>query len=221
MVAAAGKLSVVVVMVLVIATIYNSVSAEPDMLQDVCVADLNNAVKMNGFACKASFNALDFFFAGLAMPQPTNNMLGSNVTLAEVMQIPGLNTLGVSMARIDFAPGGLNPPHEHPRATEILFVLYGELDVGFITTANVLVSMTIKQGDIFTFPKGLVHFQINNGKGPAASISALNSQNPGREDIAATLFTAMPTVSDSVLSKAFQISYQEIDSIKSMLGGKP
>ncbi|KAI8531892.1 hypothetical protein RHMOL_Rhmol11G0171600 [Rhododendron molle] len=218
--AAAGKLSVVAIMVLIAAAISNSVFADPDPLQDVCVADLNNAVKMNGFACKASFSASDFFFAGLALPQPTNNLLGSTVTAANVMQIPGLNTLGVSMARIDFAPGGLNPPHTHPRATEIIFVLYGELDVGFITTANVLVPKTLKQGDIFTFPKGLVHFQINYQKGPAAAIAAFDSQNPGVQAIAATLFNATPPVSDSVLSKAFQISYQEVDAIKSKLGGK-
>ncbi|KAF7127300.1 hypothetical protein RHSIM_Rhsim11G0109900 [Rhododendron simsii] len=220
--AAAGKLSVSVVAIMVfIATISSSVSADPDMLQDVCVADLNNAVKMNGFACKANFSPSDFFSSGLAMPMPTYNMLGFTVTPANVMQIPGLNTLGVSMARADFAPGGLNPPHTHPRATEIIFVLYGELDVGFITTTNVLVSMTIKQGDVFTFPKGLVHFQMNNGKEPAAFIAAFNSQNPGVQAIAATLFAAMPPVSNSVLSKAFQISYQEVDEIKSKLGGKP
>ncbi|GLT55214.1 hypothetical protein SLA2020_283570 [Shorea laevis] len=39
----------------------------------------------------------------------------------------GLNTLGISLARIDFAPYGLNPPHIHPRATEILVVLEGTL----------------------------------------------------------------------------------------------
>ncbi|XP_058191764.1 germin-like protein 5-1 isoform X12 [Rhododendron vialii] len=215
--AAAGKLSVVVVMVLVIATISNSVSADPDMLQDVCVADLNNAVKMNGFACKANFSASDFFFAGLAMPKLANNTLGAIVTQANVTQIPGLNTLGISMARIDFAPGGLNQPHEHPRASEMLFVLYGELDAGFITTTNVLVSKTIKQGEIFTFPRGLVHFQINNGKGPAAAIAAFSSQYPGRQDTAIALFASTPRVPNSVLSKAFQISYQEVDAIKSKL----
>ncbi|KAI8531888.1 hypothetical protein RHMOL_Rhmol11G0171100 [Rhododendron molle] len=212
--AAAGKLSVVAIMVF-IAAISNSGSADPDMVQDVCVADLNIAVKMNGFACKVSFSSSDFFSACLAMPMSTNNMLGSIVTPANVMQIPGLNTLGVSMARVDFGPGGLNPPHTHPRATEIIFVLYGELDVGFITTANVLVSMTIKQGDVFTFPKGLVHFQMNNGKGPAAAIAAFDSQNPGVQAIA-----AMPPISNNVLSRAFQISYQEVDEIKSKLGGK-
>ncbi|KAF7114393.1 hypothetical protein RHSIM_Rhsim11G0108100 [Rhododendron simsii] len=213
---AAGKLYVVVVMLL-IATISNSVSADPDMLQDICVADYNNGVKMNGFACKENFSASDFFFTGLATPQSTNNTLGSIVTFAHVLQIPGLNTLGVSMARLDFAPGGLNQPHTHPRANEMLFVLYGELDAGFITTANVLVSKTIRQGEIFTFPRGLVHFQINNGKGPAAAIAAFSSQYPGREDIAPSLFASTPPVPNSVLSKAFQISYQEVNAIKSKL----
>ena len=63
-----------------------------------------------------------------------------------------------------------------PRATEVVFVLKGELDVGFITTANVLISKSIKEGEIFVFPKGLVHFQKNNGDSPAA----FNSQLPGR-----------------------------------------
>jgi len=216
--AAAGKLSVLAIMVL--ATIFNSVSADPDLLQDVCVADLNDAVKINGFACKPTFNASDFFFAGLAKPALTNNLMGSNVTAANVMQIPGLNTLGVSLARIDYAPGGLNPPHTHPRATEIIFVLYGELDVGFITTANVLVSKSIKQGDIFTFPKGLVHFQKNNGKVPAAVIAAFDSQLPGVQVIAASLFTATPPVPENVLTLAFQIDPKEVQTIESKLAPK-
>lgn len=176
---------------------------------------------MNGFACKANFSSSDFFFSGISTPQPTNNIHGSTVTVASVFQIPGLNTLGVSMNRIDFAPGGLNPPHEHPRATEILFVLYGKFEAHFITTANVLVSQTLKQGEIFIFPKGLVHFETNVGKGPGATISGFSSQNPGRDDIAATLFTATPPVPDNVLARTFQISYHEVNKIKAKLGGKP
>lgn len=56
------------------------------------------------------------------------------VTPANVVQIPGLNTLGISLARVDNAPYGLNPPHIHPRATEILTVLEGTLYVGFVTS---------------------------------------------------------------------------------------
>ncbi|KAJ9186074.1 hypothetical protein P3X46_005618 [Hevea brasiliensis] len=197
-----------------------SVTADPDLLQDVCVADLSSAVKVNGFACKENITADDFFFAGLAKPGLTNNTLGSLVTAANVQKIPGLNTLGVSLSRIDYAPGGLNPPHTHPRATEIVFVLKGQLDVGFITTANVLVSRNIKKGEIFVFPRGLVHFQKNNGKVPAAVIAGFNSQLPGTQAIAATLFAATPPVPDHVLTKAFQVGTKEIEKIKSRLAPK-
>ncbi|XP_022946061.1 germin-like protein 5-1 [Cucurbita moschata] len=195
-------------------------AADPDLLQDVCVADLASGIKVNGFTCKSNFSANDFFFDGLAKPGATNNSLGSRVTGANVQSIPGLNTLGVSLSRIDYAPDGLNPPHTHPRATEIVFVLDGELDVGFITTANVLVSKSIKKGEIFVFPKGLVHFQKNNGKVPAAVISAFNSQLPGTQSIAATLFAASPPVPDNVLTKAFQIETKEVKKIKSKLAPK-
>lgn len=176
---------------------------------------------MNGFPCKSlNVTAEDFFFDGLAKAGATNNSVGSLVTAANVQKIPGLNTLGVSLSRIDYAPGGLNPPHTHPRATEVVFVLEGELDVGFITTANVLISKSIKKGEIFVFPKGLVHFQKNNGKSTAAVIAAFNSQLPGTQSIAATLFAATPPVPDNVLTKAFQIGTKEVDKIKAKFAPK-
>lgn len=175
---------------------------------------------MNGFLCKTNVSATDFFFDGLAKPGLTNTSSGAVVSGANVQKVPGLNTLGVSLARIDYAPGGLNPPHTHPRATEIVFVLEGELDVGFITTANVLISMSIKKGEIFVFPKGLVHFQKNNGKDAAAVIAAFNSQLPGTQSIAATLFAATPSMPDNVLTKAFQVGTKEVEKIKSRFAPK-
>lgn len=146
--------------------------------------------------------------------------MGSAVTVASVLKVPGLNTLGVSMSRIDYAPGGINPPHTHPRATEIVFVLTGQLDVGFVTTGNVLVSKTIKQGEIFVFPRGLVHYQKNSGYEPASVIVAFNSQLPGTQSIAATLFTSVPSIADDVLAKAFQIDGNEVEMIKKKLAPK-
>ncbi|KAL9248874.1 Germin-like protein [Drosera capensis] len=196
-----------------------SLANDPDPLQDFCVADPTSGITLNGFPCKnpANVTANDFFFAGIAKAGATNNTQGSVVTGANVEMIPGLNTLGVSLARIDYAPGGLNPPHTHPRATEIAFVLYGELDVGFITTANVLVSKHIAAGGGFVFPRGLVHFQKNNGYMPAAVISALNSQLAGTQSIALTLFTSSPPVPDNVLTKAFQIGTKEVTKIRAKL----
>ncbi|KAJ4721790.1 Germin-like protein 1 [Melia azedarach] len=177
-------------------------------------------LKINGFPCKTNVSELDFFSDILAKPGSTNNTFGSLVTGANVQKIPGLNTLGVSLSRIDYAPGGINPPHTHPRATEVVFVLEGQLDVGFITTANVLISKSIKQGEIFVFPRGLVHFQKNNGYVPAAVIAAFNSQLPGTQSIATTLFGAMPPVPDNVLTKAFQIGTKEVQKIKSRFAPK-
>ncbi|KAL6552312.1 hypothetical protein OROHE_007676 [Orobanche hederae] len=209
--------SVIMTMLLLISS---RVSADPDMLQDICVADLTSAVKVNGYPCKSNATADDFFFNGIAKPGATNNSMGSLVTGANVQKIPGLNTLGVSLARIDYAPDGLNPPHTHPRATEVVFVLEGELDVGFITTANVLFAKTIRKGDVFAFPKGLVHYQKNNGKSPAAVISAFDSQLPGTQSIAATLFAASPEVPDNVLTKALQVGNKEVQKIKYRLAPK-
>ncbi|CAK9321271.1 unnamed protein product [Citrullus colocynthis] len=99
-------------------------ASDSSPLQDFCVADPNNPVKVNGAVCKDPnvVEAKDFFTSGLNIAGDTNNLVGSAVTPANVVQIPGLNTLGISMVRIDYAPWGINAPHTHPRATEILTV---------------------------------------------------------------------------------------------------
>ncbi|KAF2588878.1 hypothetical protein F2Q70_00042203 [Brassica cretica] len=142
-----------------------------------------------------------------SLPESQNPQLNSTtgsavaVTGANVEKIPGLNTLSVSLARIDYAPGGLNPPHTHPRATEVVYVLEGELEVRFITTANKLFSKTIMIGEVFVFPRVLVHFQKNNGESPASVLSAFNSQLPGTVSVAASLFATDHALPEDVLTK--------------------
>jgi quercetin dioxygenase-like cupin family protein len=80
--------------------------------------------------------ANDFFSDVLSRPGNTGNPVGSAVTTANVEKVSGLNTLGVSTSRVDYAPWGVNPPHTHPRATEIIYVLEGSLDVAFVTTGG-------------------------------------------------------------------------------------
>jgi quercetin dioxygenase-like cupin family protein len=104
------------------------------------------------------------------------------------------------MSRVDYAPWGVNPPHTHPRAAEMLFVLEGCLDVGFVTAAGKLFARTVSKGDLFVFPRGLVHFQRNNGGAPAVAISAFNSQLPGVQFLAQALSAASPPVPTDALS---------------------
>ncbi|WVZ49399.1 hypothetical protein U9M48_000765, partial [Paspalum notatum var. saurae] len=150
----------------------------------------------------------------------TNNPAGSLVTAANVETFPGVNTLGVSITHIDYAPGGLNPLHTHPRATKIIFVLEGTLEVGFITTDNKLFVKTITKGDVFVFPRGLVHFQQNRGYGPTAVVAVFNSQLQGMQVIAMALFAPTPPVSTDILAKALRIDSGEVDAIKAKFAPK-
>ncbi|KAJ4975778.1 hypothetical protein NE237_000884 [Protea cynaroides] len=173
---------------------------------------------VNGKLCKDPklTTADDFFFTGLNIPRKPSNPVGSQVTPVFVDQLPGLNTLGVALARIDFAPYGLNPPHTHPRATEILTVLEGSLYVGFVTSDPDyrLVSKVLNKGDVFVFPIGLIHFQQNVGQVSAVAISGFGSQNPGLIVVGNSIFGSKPPISDDVLAKAFQVDKKVVDQIQ-------
>ncbi|KAL0339556.1 UNVERIFIED_CONTAM: putative germin-like protein 2-1 [Sesamum radiatum] len=111
------------------------------------------------------------------------------------------------MVRIDYAPWGIKPSTHSPRATEILTVLEGSLQVGFVTSNpdNSLITKTLQKGDVFVFPVGLIHFQRNVGSGNAVAIAALSSQNPGVITIANAVFGSKPGISSDILAKAFQV----------------
>ncbi|KAH6819722.1 RmlC-like cupins superfamily protein [Perilla frutescens var. hirtella] len=191
---------------------------EPSPLQDFCVADTTSSARVNGQVCKNpnSVGANDFSFSGLHLPGNTSNPNGSRVTPVSVIQLAGLNTLGISMVRIDYAPWGINPPHTHPRATEILTVIEGSLEVGFVTSNpdNRLITKTLQKGDVFVFPIGLVHFQRNVGTVNAIAIAALSSQNPGVITIANAVFGSKPDVSGDVLAKAFQVDKSVVGQLQ-------
>ncbi|KAK1644799.1 hypothetical protein QYE76_062604 [Lolium multiflorum] len=85
-------------------------ATDPDPLQDFCVADLNGkAISVNGHPCKPMSEAGDdfLFSSKLAMAGTSRRM--DRPSQARCCGGPGTNTLGVSMNRVDFAPGGTNP----------------------------------------------------------------------------------------------------------------
>ncbi|WRX23002.1 Cupin 1 - like 10 [Theobroma cacao] len=196
-------------------------ASDPSSLQDFCVAlnDTKHAIFVNGKFCKDPklATADDFFFSGLDKAGNTSNAVGSRVTPVNVDQIPGLNTLGISLARIDYAPyGGLNPPHTHPRATEILAVKKGTLYVGFVTSNpdNKFFTKILKTGDVFVFPVGLIHFQFNIGKTNAIAFAGLSSQNPGVITIANAVFGSNPPINPDVLAKAFKLDKKVVEFLQ-------
>ncbi|KAA8550316.1 hypothetical protein F0562_002000 [Nyssa sinensis] len=195
-------------------------ASDPSSLQDFCIAvnDLNVTEFINGKFCKDSKLATgdDFFFTGLNVPRNTSNTFGSTATIVSVDIFPALNTLGISFARIDFAPNGLNPPHMHPRASEVFIVLEGTLYGGFVTSNpdNRLISKILHPGDVFVFPAGLIHFQLNVGNTNAIVYAAFGSQNPGRTDIPKALFGSNPPIFTGVLTKAFQVDTNIINDLQ-------
>ncbi|KAF5444016.1 hypothetical protein F2P56_036523 [Juglans regia] len=198
---------------------------DPSPLQDFCVAvkDPASALFVNGKFCKdpklASAN--DFFLSGLNIPRDTSNPLGSNVTAVNVDNLAGLNTLGVSLARVDFAPYGLNPPHTHPRGTELFIVLEGTLYAGFVTSdgdaGNRLFTKMLYPGDVFVFPFGLIHFQLNVGKTKAVAFASFSSQNPGLITIANAVFGSDPKINPDVLTKAFQVDKKLVEYLQKQI----
>ncbi|WJX23260.1 hypothetical protein P8452_12483 [Trifolium repens] len=191
-------------------------AADPSNLQDFCVA---NPIDQGNSVCKDPklVEANDFFFSGLHIAGNTSNSVGSKVTPVFASQLPGLNTLGISVARVDLAPWGINPPHTHPRATEIFIVLEGTLEVGFITSnpENRQFRKILQKGDVFVFPIGLIHYQRNIGYGHVVAIAALSSQNPGAITIGNAVFGATNQIASEVLTKAFQLDRNTINYLQS------
>ncbi|CAK7331973.1 unnamed protein product [Dovyalis caffra] len=130
----------------------------------------------------------DFFtFTGIRSitPNPPN----FKVTKASMAEFPALNGQSVSFVFLQFPAGSVNPPHTHPRSAELLFLVYGSLEFGFIDTTNKLYTQTLQIGDTFVFPKGLVHFQYNaDSENPAISISSFGSANAGTALVPTTVF---------------------------------
>ena len=82
-------------------------------------------------------------------------------------------------------PCGMNSPHTHPRATEFLYVVNGQMETGFIEENGArFVVNTVSEGQGTLFPKGSIHYQINLGCEPLTFVAALNNEDPGVSQIA-------------------------------------
>uniref|UniRef100_A0A0E0DN53 Germin-like protein n=1 Tax=Oryza meridionalis TaxID=40149 RepID=A0A0E0DN53_9ORYZ len=192
------------------------VAFDPNPLQDFCVADPTSKVRVNGLPCKdpAAVTADDFFFSGVDAPGRGATASRRYGFTAVSVDIPGLNTLGASAARVDVAPGGVFPPHYHPRASETAVVLAGAVYFGFVTSYpdSRVVAKVLRRGDVFAVPQGLVHFLHNNGSEPAALYASLSSQNPGLVLVADALLAAPLPV--DLVAKTLLTDEATVDKIR-------
>ena len=194
--------------VVVFASSWTAQASDPDILTDFVVPPNSNAV-----------NGSFFTFTGMRGVLDSDAPPNFKVTKAGMAEFPALNGQSVGFAVLQFPAGGVNPPHTHPRSAEHLFVVEGSLVVGFVDTANKLYTQTLQLGDMFMFPKGLVHFQYNaDAQEPATAISAFGSSNAGTVSVPLSVFTT--GIDDGILAASFKTDVATIQKIKAGLGGK-
>jgi len=186
---------------------------------DFCVADFTAPNGPAGYSCKnpAHVTANDFAYSGLATAGNTSNIIKAAVTPAFDAQLPGVNGLGISAARLDLAPDGVIPLHTHPGASELLVVVEGQICAGFVDSGNNVYLKTLEKGDIMVFPQGLLHFQINSGNSQALAFVSFSSANPGLQILDFALFKSdFPT---ELITQTTFIDAAVVKKLKAVLGG--
>ncbi|CAM9169943.1 unnamed protein product, partial [Heterosigma akashiwo] len=143
----------------------------------------------------------------------------------DVRDLPSLHGEGVALTLFTLDPCGINLPHVHPRATEILYVISGAgrteedwqsyLQVAFVEeNGGRTIVNTIGTGEATFFPEGLIHYQQNLGCEQVQYISGLNHEDPG----VLTVSTRTFTFPDKALAATFNI---EVDEVKALRDGLP
>nr|GEW98290.1 auxin-binding protein ABP19a-like [Tanacetum cinerariifolium] len=188
-------------------------------VQDFCVADLKAPESPAGFSCKPAANVTvdDFVSTGLRLAGSTDNIIKAAVTPEFAAQFPGVNGLGISIARLDLAPGGVVPMHTHPGGSELLLVTQGFIKAGFISSANAVYVKTLKKGDIMVFPQGLLHFQVNAGGVAAVGFASFSSATPGLQITDFALFAN--DLPSSLVETTTFLPIEVVKKLKAVLGG--
>ena len=135
---------------------------------------------------------------------------GGTIALTTLETFPALIGTNVAAAVGFVNACGLNVPHNHPRANELLTVVSGKLIGGLILeqnpggAGNVVgqpkpvngplqqVNATLENFKAMLFPQGETHFQFNPTCEPALFTAAFDSSDPGRTQIARNFFSAYP-----------------------------
>ncbi|KAJ7159242.1 RmlC-like cupin domain-containing protein [Mycena crocata] len=144
---------------------------------------------------------------------------GGSILLATVDNFPILEHMGISGAISLVEPCGLNIPHLHPRADEFLTTIDGILDTGFVQENgfNAVVSTQLGKYQGTVFPRGSIHYQQNPTCSPAVFVASLNSEDPGRSDIATNFWMLSSDVVDAALGFPETIGGGNIDAWRSHL----
>ncbi|XP_065858890.1 germin-like protein 9-3 [Euphorbia lathyris] len=201
-----GKFSnfIAISMIITLSSAIVSNAGDPDILKDFITPLM-----------AVPTNITSDYFTYTGFRQLVNlNITGTTaiITKASMKEFPALEGQSVSVAALIYPPSGINPPHVHPRSAELLMVLQGVLEVGFVDTTNKLFTQTLQAPDMFVFPKGLVHFQVNTrSDSPAYALGMFGSANAGASSLPVSVFGS--GIAPQILAEAFKTDVQTISKL--------
>jgi len=160
-----------------------------------------------------------FSFNG-ATPAP--NAKGGATKAANIETFPILTGLGISKTLGFLEPCGINTPHVHPRATEFLTLVEGSnLKFGYVLENGLVkagqnqeIAGTLNKFEGTVFPQGSIHFQFNDNCEKATFVAALNSEDPGTNQIAQGFFALNANVIDATLGLPNTIDGKNIEEFR-------
>ncbi|XP_024161429.2 germin-like protein 9-3 [Rosa chinensis] len=197
------QLLMMTILVLALATSKRVLASDPDILSDFLLPQNSSTVDASFFTFTG--------FRGIFDQAPKT----LKTTKASMVEFPALNGQSVSYAVLQLPPQTLFPPHTRPDATGLLFLLDGSLEVGLIDTKNNLYTQKLQAGDMFVFPKGLIHYQYNtDSQLPATAIAAFGSASARAVAVPPSVFAS--GIDDVILAKSFKT---DVDTIKKIKAG--
>ncbi|MQM03112.1 hypothetical protein Taro_035886 [Colocasia esculenta] len=186
-------------------------ASDPDILSDFILPPNTTS--------NLAINGTYFTYSGLRPVIEIGSIPAFTAIKATAAEFPALSGQSVSFAALLYPSGSVNPPHTHPRSAELLFLASGYLEVGFVDTTNKLYTQTLQAGDMFVFPKGLLHYQYcSSSRGPAIAISAFGSASAGTVSVPGGVFTSGIDV--GILAKSFKTDAATIEKLKAGLAPK-
>ncbi|KAJ7785000.1 RmlC-like cupin domain-containing protein [Mycena maculata] len=150
---------------------------------------------------------------------PAAGAKGGSLLIASVDNFPILEGLGISTGVAFIEPCGLNIPHSHPRASEMLTVIEGILDAGFVQENGFSTAIETQLGTFqaTVFPMGSIHYQQNPTCSNATFVAALGSSDPGRSDIATNFWMLPSSIVNATLGFPNTIGGDNIDQWRDVL----
>ncbi|OCH94135.1 RmlC-like cupin [Obba rivulosa] len=157
----------------------------------------------------------DFVFDFLNATTGVVTGAAGHLVSATVSNFPAVVGNGMAMTIGFLGPCGMNTPHTHPRATEMLYVVNGSIISGTLQENGArFVFNEVPGGSATIFPKGSIHFQQNNGCEPITFVAALNNEDPGVDSIAQRFLGLPPDIVSATLG---DIGVEEVFGLANMI----